>query len=168
MYEVLNAQFVDISRAGCSCSCECSTCNCTKLESMMGDASRAGAGAAGNSVGDSIDPATRRELGKFLERDGRSRLRFRNAMTRDVAYEGLSFRRRRQLHLRAGALAESEAGDSAADIADLLAMHFWMGGEYRKAWHYSQVAGDSAKDAYANVDAAANYERALDASSALS
>ncbi len=109
-----------------------------------------------------LDAATRRELASFLEADGGSRLRFRHAMVRDVAYDGLSFRRRRQLHLEAAGVAEREAAGHVEDAADLLAMHYFLGGDHERAWHFSRIAGDSARDAYANVEAAASYEQALE------
>ena len=38
-------------------------------------------------------------------------LRFRNALIRDAAYEGLPYRRRRVLHDRVGETIEARAGD---------------------------------------------------------
>jgi class 3 adenylate cyclase/predicted ATPase len=108
-----------------------------------------------------LDRATRRQLEGFLESDGRGRLRFRHGMIRDVAYEGLSFRRRRELHLRAGEVAERDAGDSPEAAADVLALHFFLGHDHPRAWRYARVAGDQARDTYANNDAAVQYERAL-------
>src|SRR4029077_6138177 len=46
-----------------------------------------------------LDDATTRQLGRFLEFDGPERVRFRQEMHREVAYEGLPYRRRRELHL---------------------------------------------------------------------
>ena len=44
------------------------------------------------------DPDSWRRLDEFLAREADDRLRFRHALVRDVAYEGLPFRRRRMLH----------------------------------------------------------------------
>ena len=110
-----------------------------------------------------LDEATLDQLAGFLDRDGEERLRFRHALLRDVAYQGLSFRRRKELHLRAGELAEVEAGAEAETIADVLALHFSRAGEYEKTWRYARIAGDQAVQAYANVEAAEQYERALEA-----
>lgn len=112
--------------------------------------------------GIALDAATRRELDAFIEADDTARLRFRHALARDVAYDGLSFRRRRQLHLSAGAAAERHAGDHVDDAADLLAMHYSLGADHERAWRFARIAGDNAKDAYANVEAATNYERAIE------
>ncbi|RZV42135.1 MAG: tetratricopeptide repeat protein, partial [Acidimicrobiia bacterium] len=109
-----------------------------------------------------LDAATRRELTGFLDPDGRNRLRFRHAMIRDVAYRSLSFKRRRELHLLAGEIAESAAGDHPEAAADVLALHFSLAQDHERAWRYSRIAGDQAREAYANIDAATHYERALE------
>ncbi|MFP4554707.1 MAG: adenylate/guanylate cyclase domain-containing protein, partial [Actinomycetota bacterium] len=108
-----------------------------------------------------LDATTRQSLRRFLIPDGKGRLRFTNAVIRDVAYDGLSFRRRKELHLRAAKAFEKSVNDPYT-IADLLSLHFSIGGDTERAWHYSRVAGDQARDAYANVDAAAHYARALE------
>jgi predicted ATPase/class 3 adenylate cyclase len=108
-----------------------------------------------------LDAATKRELSGFLDSDGTDRLQFRHAMIRDVAYDGLSFRRRQQLHLRAARAFERSADDPTT-IADLLSLHYSIGGDDEKAWRYARIAGDQARDAYANVEAAAHYVRALE------
>ncbi len=110
-----------------------------------------------------LDAATRRELAGFLDSEGRERLVFRHAIVRDVAYDGLSFRRRRELHLRAAAAIERGASGHVEDVADLLATHYSLGADHQRAWKFSRMAGDRAKATYANVEAATNYERALEA-----
>lgn len=109
-----------------------------------------------------LDDATTRQLGRFLEYEGRDRVRFRHAMHREVAYEGLTYRRRRQLHLKAGEITEQMAGDAPDTVADLLSMHYALAHQHRKAWHYARIAGDRARVRYANVEAASQYERAID------
>ena len=110
-----------------------------------------------------LDSASRHRLEGFLENDGSGRLRFRHGMMRDVAYQGLSFKRRRELHLKAGSAAERAVGSHLEAAADVLALHFSLAQEHERAWRYSLIAGDQARDTYANVDAAAFYERALEA-----
>jgi tetratricopeptide (TPR) repeat protein len=109
-----------------------------------------------------LDSATRGQLAGFLDLEGTTRLRFRHALFRDVAYEGLSFRRRKELHQRAGELAERAASDDVESVADVLALHFSLAGDAERTWRYARIAGDQARDAYANVEAAVQYERALD------
>jgi class 3 adenylate cyclase/tetratricopeptide (TPR) repeat protein len=110
-----------------------------------------------------LDDATTRELGRFLEYEGTDRARFRHAMHRDVAYQGLPFRRRRELHLRAGRITERDAGDNPETVADVLSLHYALAHEHAQAWRYARIAGDRARDRYANLEAASQYERAIEA-----
>ncbi len=111
-----------------------------------------------------LDQATRRDLSRYIEEDGPDRWRFRHAVVHDTAYQGLSYRRRRQLHARAGDVMERLAGDDPESVAELLATHFSEGGEYDKAWHYSVIAGDRARSRYELSEAVAQYRIAIDSS----
>jgi class 3 adenylate cyclase/tetratricopeptide (TPR) repeat protein len=108
-----------------------------------------------------VDPATIRELDEFLVVDRPGVLRFRQTLMRDAAYEGLPFRRRRELHARAGDLIARKCGDAAASEAELLSLHFFHAHRYRDALGYSRMAAERAADKYANVDAAKLFERAV-------
>jgi class 3 adenylate cyclase/tetratricopeptide (TPR) repeat protein len=101
------------------------------------------------------------QLDRFFEMDGPERFRFRNPLTRDVAYEGLSFRLRRQLHERAGIALSAIVGDAAADHAELLSLHWFHAQRYGEAWPLARHAASRARDNYANVDAITLYERAV-------
>jgi class 3 adenylate cyclase/tetratricopeptide (TPR) repeat protein len=106
-------------------------------------------------------------LKAFVVREGGIR-RFSHGLVRDAAYEGLSFRRRRLLHLRAGRALEALPATGAEDRAGLLSLHFFHAGEYDEAWLYAMAAADRAAKLYANVEAAELYERALAAGRRLS
>lgn len=110
-----------------------------------------------------LDAGTRQLLSEFLEPAGEGRLRFRTAMVRDVAYDGLSFKRRKEIHLRAAAAIEEEAAGHADESADQLAMHYAVGGDAERTWHYARIAAEKARRAFANTEAATQYERALEA-----
>lgn len=110
-----------------------------------------------------LDEATRQELGRFLEDDGEERLRFRHSVVQNVAYEGLPYRRRRELHARAGGVVERLAGENPDAASEFLSTHYSLSGEYEKAWRFSRVAADRAKRAYANTEAATHYRRAIEA-----
>jgi len=100
-------------------------------------------------------------LGEFLETSP-GRIRFRHALVRDTAYEGLSYRRRRELH---GAVADAIAGssDGAGEAeAALLSLHYHEAQRYPEAWRYSLTAGRSAMTMYANSDSERFLERAVD------
>ncbi len=114
-----------------------------------------------------MDQAARDALTGFLSSEGPDRMRFRHGLLHDVAYEGLSYRRRRELHSKAAHAIETLAGDETRSVADLLALHYSLARDYGPTWKYARVAGDEARDAYANIDAATQYERALEAAARL-
>lgn len=115
------------------------------------------------SEGHALDPDVLLRLDEFLiaEADG-SRQRFRNSLLRDTIYEGLSFRLRTRLHRAAGTTLEKRAGDGGRS-ADALALHFYHGRDYERAWRYACDAARSARDDCATMEAIRNYELALDA-----
>lgn len=100
-------------------------------------------------------------LDEFLVLDTADVIRFRSPLVRECAYEGLPFRRRRELHLRAGESMVAMLGDAWADEAERLSLHFFHAQSFPEAWRYSLTAGDRARTKYANVEAATLYERAL-------
>jgi len=98
-------------------------------------------------------------LEEFLTVEGSGLIRFRSVIVRDCAYEGLPFRRRKELHRRAGTRLLARLGDDSE--AELLSLHFFYAQRYAEAWTYALVAARRARDKYANVDAATLYQRAL-------
>ncbi|PKW25455.1 adenylate/guanylate cyclase domain-containing protein [Phycicoccus duodecadis] len=102
-------------------------------------------------------------LHAFLEPDGPDRLRFRNSLVRDTAYEGLSFRVRSRVHQTAGEVLERMSSDLDAD-SPTLALHFDRAGDHARTWRYAQVAGAVARRSFANADAADHLVRALSVS----
>ncbi|MFN0154549.1 MAG: adenylate/guanylate cyclase domain-containing protein, partial [Gaiella sp.] len=102
-------------------------------------------------------------LDRFLVADGQGGLRFRHGLLRDAAYQGLSFSRRRDLHRGVALAIERDAGADTAAVADQLTRHFYEAGAWEQALRYGLVAGRQAQDVYANVDAGALLERAVNA-----
>lgn len=109
-----------------------------------------------------IDEATRTTLERFIEADGNTRLRFKHAVVHDVAYQGLPYRRRRELHGRAGEVVERMSGHDPAASAEFLAYHFSEAGRHEKAWEYSRIAAAKSQAAFSNSEAVVHYERALE------
>jgi class 3 adenylate cyclase/tetratricopeptide (TPR) repeat protein len=105
---------------------------------------------------DPDDTSTWEQLDGFLEPRPDGTLRFRHSTFRTVAYEGLPFRRRRELHERVGRALEGGATD------ELLSLHFHRAQVGRETWSYSRRAGEQARRKYANVEAAELFRRALD------
>ena len=104
-------------------------------------------------------------LGEFVERDPDvpGAFRFRHALIRDAAYEGLSYRRRRELHGRVAEVIERRHGERPEDAAELLSLHFYRAERWPETWLYSVDAGRRAEEKYANVEAAQFFEQALEA-----
>ena len=101
-------------------------------------------------------------LGDFLERDGGT-VRFRHALTRDVAYGGMRYRLRRELHAKAGDVIAAATGGRPEDQAALLSFHFFHAQRHRESWQHSLTAADQARAVYANAEAATFLERAVEA-----
>jgi adenylate cyclase len=107
-------------------------------------------------------------LGEFVERDPYTAgaFRFRHALFRDAAYEGLSYRRRGELHARVGEAYE-RLEQHSGEYAELLSLHFFHAGNREKTYHYSLAAGERAQEKFANVEAAEFFRRALEVSGRL-
>jgi tetratricopeptide (TPR) repeat protein len=87
--------------------------------------------------------------------------RFRQGLYREVAYHGLAFRRRRELHGEIGRVLERRAGEDWASNSELLSLHFHEAQDWTRSWRYSVIAGDLARSKYAHREAATFYGRAL-------
>jgi len=105
-------------------------------------------------------------LEAFLAPDGQA-YRFRHALIRDVAYERLPYRLRRELHARVGERIERTAFPDVNHHAEALALHYSEAGRDASAWIYARVAAGRAEAVYANVEAASFYERGLRAARGL-
>ncbi|HEX6936250.1 MAG TPA: adenylate/guanylate cyclase domain-containing protein [Actinomycetes bacterium] len=100
-------------------------------------------------------------LGDFMARESSGRFGFRHALFRDVAYEGLPFRRRQVLHDQVGTTIEASVPDPTA-VSELLSLHFFQAGRYDKAWSYSRKAGERARAKFANGEAVDFFQRAVE------
>lgn len=107
-----------------------------------------------------IDPDLHR-LGGFVHIDRDGGWAFRHTLVRDVAYGGLPYRLRRQLHDHAGRVLEATLSDRS-EISERLSLHFFHAGDYERAWVYSRMAGRRAHGQYAYTAAIEYYERAIE------
>ena len=133
----------------------------TSVLGMSFDRALAEALLDADETGHGGDPWKR--LAQFVDDEGAGRLRFRHALMRDAAYEGLPYRRRRELHARAGAAIIASAAGQGQEHAELLSLHFYLAGDFEEAWRYSMIAAERAEAAYANIEASRFFRRALDA-----
>ena len=98
--------------------------------------------------------------GFLVEEAGRG-YRFRHALMRDVAYEGLPYRRRQPLHAHVAAILE-RGTDSPESRCEVLSFHFFHAGAHDRAWRYALLAGRRARAKYANAEAVDFYQRAVE------
>ncbi|MFN2462503.1 MAG: tetratricopeptide repeat protein [Candidatus Dormibacteria bacterium] len=98
-------------------------------------------------------------LGDFVIMD-RGELRFRQPLFQEVAYEGLSFQRRRRFHEAAAVILEAQTKDPTG-LADQLSVHFTAAQRWGEAWRYSRLAAQNASAAFAHADAAVFQRRAI-------
>ncbi len=110
-----------------------------------------------DEIPDAADPARWEWLREFVAYAGDRAYAFRHDLVRATAYEGLSFRRRRDIHCRVAGALERRGAEADA----LLSLHFFEAGVYDKAWTYAVAAAERAQATFANVVAAELYERAL-------
>lgn len=112
--------------------------------------------------GEPPDEATWTSLSGFVVREPKGIIRFRHALIRDAAYEGLPYRRRRELHARVGETIERLAGGNPESEAAHLSLHFFHAQSYDRAWRYSRLAGEHAQSIHAYAEAADFFVRAID------
>jgi len=113
-------------------------------------------------LGQPLDPAAWRRLEGFVLPEAGGTYRFRHALVRDVAYEGLPFARRRLLHGRLAETVERRAAAGVHAEAAALSLHFFHAQRYQAAAYYARIAGERAAAAYANPEAAEFLTRALE------
>ncbi|HKE40211.1 MAG TPA: adenylate/guanylate cyclase domain-containing protein [Casimicrobiaceae bacterium] len=107
-------------------------------------------------------PAVWARISDLFDEEPDGYLRFRRSLLRDAAYGGLPFKLRRRLHSIVAARLEEEV-DYPEDVATVLSLHYFEAGEHQHAWRYATMAAKRAEAAYANVEAAGLYGRALEA-----
>jgi class 3 adenylate cyclase/tetratricopeptide (TPR) repeat protein len=117
-------------------------------------------------LGEPVAPAVWERLQPFVVSEF-GQVRFRHALLRDAAYEGLSFRRRRELHERAADAIANRTGQPE-EHAGVLSLHYFHAERYAETWSCALVAGEKSAHLYANSEAAVFYRRALAAARKMS
>jgi tetratricopeptide (TPR) repeat protein len=100
-----------------------------------------------------------RRLAEFVTVDGPT-FAFRNALVREVAYEGLAFRRRRELHALVADALDSAGGGPASQLP----VHLVRAERWADAWTTARRAAEHARDHGANAVSGELYDMALRAS----
>src|SRR5262245_4291889 len=87
----------------------------------------------------------------------------KHALTHDVAYNSLLVQRRRHLHPQIACAVEELYGDRLAEQYEILAHHSSRAEDWPKALEYLLKAGEKAAQGFANREAVALYDQALEA-----
>jgi predicted ATPase len=88
---------------------------------------------------------------------------FKHALTHEVAYNSLLLQRRKELHGVIARAIEDLYSDRLAEHFEVLAYHFAKAEDRGKALDYLVKAAQKATNSFANREAVALYEQALDA-----
>jgi len=115
-----------------------------------------------------LDQLRGAELLRPIE-DARERsFRFKHALVRDAAYEGLLLRRRRELHGEAARALEAHVGEGGLDaFCEQLAHHYAESDQTERAVHYLDRSGNKAVASGAMIQGLEHYRRAVAALDAL-
>ena len=100
-------------------------------------------------------------LSNFVTVDESGWIQFDHSLIREVAYAGLPFRTRERLHARVGDATFADCRGRPEEYAEILSIHYFYAKRWSRTWHFSRMAGDRAREIYANHEAAEFYERAL-------
>lgn len=87
---------------------------------------------------------------------------FRHALVQEVTYQSMLYARRRELHGRIGEYLEQEHEGALDDYYGLLAHHYRLSDRSKKAIHYLMLAGNAARNSYANEEALQYYRWAIE------
>jgi tetratricopeptide (TPR) repeat protein len=102
-------------------------------------------------------------LSTVFARDPDGEVRFKRPAVCEVAYEGLPFRLRRELHRAVADALERQVGNDVDSDPAVLSLHFSLAGEHSRAWKYALLGAERANARFAQVDAARLYRRAIEA-----
>jgi serine/threonine protein kinase len=114
-----------------------------------------------DDVANIVDTLLKRQVLQERRSPRTESYRFTHQQLREVLYGELSARRKRSMHNAVGGALERTTTALPADLA----YHFGESGDDGKAITYGLLAGDRARDAYANQDAIKFYQRVLDRAS---
>lgn len=87
---------------------------------------------------------------------------FKHTLTRDVAYEGILYARRRELHRRVAARIQEVYRQNLVDVLPILARHYARAEAWHEAVRYYREAGIASQKRYYNAEACAHYRDALE------
>ncbi len=100
------------------------------------------------------------ELTHLIAADPELKYLFQHAMTRQVAYESLTYARRQMLHALIADWIADRYGDNLKPFFPVLAYHYSQTDLHSKGLEYALAAADDARDLFANKEAVELYRLA--------
>lgn len=94
--------------------------------------------------------------------DQRDIYRFRHDLIQEVAYDSLTFARRRELHHRIGSYIEEVQMGRLEPHYEILTHHYGRSGDHGKTRLYATRAAEKARKVFAHEEAIAYYRRGLE------
>jgi class 3 adenylate cyclase/tetratricopeptide (TPR) repeat protein len=91
-----------------------------------------------------------------------STLVFRHAMTREVIYNSLLLKKKREIHARVGSAIERIYQDRLEEFYEALAYHYSISGANEKAYQYLKLSGNKAIQNHSLWEALLFFRRAID------
>jgi class 3 adenylate cyclase/tetratricopeptide (TPR) repeat protein len=88
--------------------------------------------------------------------------RFRHDLIQEVAYDSLTFARRREMHHRVGSYLEETEADHLESQYEILVHHYGRSGDRHKTRLYATKAAEKARKVFAHEEAIAHYRRGLE------
>jgi len=86
---------------------------------------------------------------------------FKHALIQDVAYNSLLQSRRKEIHKRIGQAIEELYPDRLVEYYQVLAHHYSQAENLEKAYEYSKLSGDKAKESYNHQEALTYFFQAI-------
>jgi tetratricopeptide (TPR) repeat protein len=86
---------------------------------------------------------------------------FKHALTQEVAYNSLLFKKRKNIHERVGQAIEQIYKDRLEEFYEMLAYHYSLSENLQKAYQYLKLSGDKAAQNYSNWEAVRFYKDAI-------
>jgi DNA-binding SARP family transcriptional activator len=121
-------------------------------------------GRSSDETAQALELAMTRDLIREVRPDGAPVYDFTHDKLRALTYDDLSLARRRLLHARVAAALQDQVGKRSpgGELAGQIAHHLQQAGENAAAARYMMLAGEHAQRLYANVEALAYFQSALD------
>jgi class 3 adenylate cyclase/predicted ATPase len=109
-----------------------------------------------------IEDLKQNEIIRVIESRPSTRYAFKHALVRDVAYESLLKSTRREIHAKIATVVEKENPEIVTGRPELLAYHYSLAGDAELALRYWMLGGHRARTRSANLEASAQYQKALE------